>query len=59
MIFDFFHNTAEAMRTINRRYSSPHIKMTLMVRLSLLLLRFYLLFLVGILVYKFVITLHK
>lgn len=39
---------------INRRYSTPRIKMTRLVRLSLLLLRLYLLLLIGLLVYKFV-----
>ena len=33
--------------------------MTPMVKFSLGLLRFYLLFLVGIMVYKFIVTLHK
>jgi hypothetical protein len=58
MIFDFFRNTAGAVRAINQKYATPHVKMTLMVRLSLGVLRFYLLFLVGIMVYKFITLLH-
>ena len=59
MIFDFFRNTAGAVRTINRKYATPQMKMTPAVRFSLGLLRFYLLFLVGIMVYKFIVTLHR
>ena len=58
MIFDFVRNTAGAVKAINRKYATPHLKMTPMVRFSLGLLRFYLLFLVGIMVYKFIVTLH-
>jgi hypothetical protein len=58
MSFNFFRNTAGAVRTINQKYATPHIKMTRMVRISLAVLRFYLLFLVGILVYKFITLLH-
>ncbi len=52
----FFKNTREAVRAINRKYATPHMPMTRWVRFSLGLLRGYLLFLVAILVYKFVIT---
>jgi hypothetical protein len=38
---------------INRKYANPRIKMTPMVSLSMLMLRLYLLFLVGVLFYKF------
>ena len=58
MILKFFRNTAGAIRAINQKYATPHIKMTRMVRLSLGVLRFYLLFLVGIMVYKFITLLH-
>ena len=58
MIFSFFRNIVEAIRAINQKYATPHIKMTRMVRISLGVLRFYLLFLVGILVYKFITLLH-
>jgi len=59
MIFNLFRSATRTVRTINRRYSQPHIKMTPAVKFSLGLLRFYLLFLVGVLVYKFVATVHK
>jgi hypothetical protein len=39
---------------INRRFHAPRIGMSRPVRWSLLALRFYLLFLVGLMVYKFV-----
>ena len=42
------------IREINRRYSKPRIHESRMVRVSLLLLRIYLLIMVGILIYKFV-----
>ena len=38
---------------INKKYAVPRIKMTRMVGIALLFLRFYLLFLVGILFFKF------
>jgi len=58
MIFDFFRNTAVAVRDINQKYAKPHIKMTRWVRFSLGALRFYLLLLVGIMIYKFITLLH-
>lgn len=59
MILNFFRGAMGTVRAINHRFSQPHIKMTPAVRFSLGLLRFYLLFLVGILVYKFIVTVHK
>jgi hypothetical protein len=59
MIFNFFRNTANAVGAINQKFRTPHIKMTPMVKIALCILRFYLLFLVGILVYKFVVTIHR
>lgn len=54
MIIDFFRSTVVAVKAINQKYATPHIKMTRAVRFSLGLLRFYLLLLVAIMVYKFV-----
>ena len=54
MIPVFFKNTLSTVRSINRKYAQPQIKMTPMVKFSLLSLRLYLIFLVGILVYKFI-----
>jgi hypothetical protein len=59
MISEFLNNAVDTVREINRKYKTPHIKMTPMVRFSLGLLRFYLLFLVGIMVWKFFSVLHK
>ena len=39
---------------INREYAQPRIKITRNVSIALLILRLYLLVLVGILVYKFI-----
>ena len=58
-MLNIFRSATGTVRTINQKYATPHMKMTPAVRFSLGLLRFYLLFLVGIMVYKFIITLHK
>jgi hypothetical protein len=39
---------------INNKYATPRIEMSLAVRISLFLLRVYLIFLVGLMVYKFI-----
>ena len=44
-------------REINHRYSKPHIEMSRGVRMALMALRVYLLLLVGLIIYKFVVTL--
>jgi hypothetical protein len=41
------------IREINSKYSQPRVKMTPLVKASLLILRLYLIMLVIILVYKF------
>jgi hypothetical protein len=41
---------------ITRKFNKPKIKMTRSVRLALLMLRIYLIVMVGILVFKFAIT---
>ena len=47
-------NFAQKIREINQRYSKPHIEMSAGVRISLIALRVYLLFLVSLMVYKFI-----
>jgi hypothetical protein len=47
------------IREINRRYSTPRIKMSTAVRASLLTLRIYLIVLVGLLAYKFITVLSQ
>ena len=54
MIPEFVKNTINTVKIINRRYATPQIKMTRLVTFSLLALRLYLIFLVGILVYRFI-----
>jgi hypothetical protein len=44
----------DAIRDINEKYKTPRIKMTPMVKASLLMLRLYLFFMVAILLYKFI-----
>lgn len=41
------------IKAINKKYSKPRLKMTPLVKVSLLVLRLYLIFLVIILMYKF------
>lgn len=54
MIVSFFKNTVQTVKSINRRYATPHMKTTRSVRICLGLLRGYLLLLIGILVFKFI-----
>ncbi len=44
------------IRAINARYRDPRIEMSAAVRLSLLVLRVYLLALVALMIYKFVLV---
>lgn len=44
------------IRAINARYHDPRIEMSATVRLSLLVLRVYLLALVALMIYKFVLV---
>jgi len=48
-----FKGWTAKIREINKKYSQPRLKMTPLVRVSLLVLRLYLIMLVIILVYKF------
>ena len=47
-------NLLAKIRTINARYHEPRVEMSTAVRLSLLVLRVYLLALVALMIYKFV-----
>ena len=49
-IFGFF----DGIRQINDRYKTPRLKMTPLVRFSMLFLRVYLIFMIAILMYKFI-----
>lgn len=50
----YARNTIAQISAINKKYAEPHIKTTLVVRVALLMLRIYLLSLVGVLIFKFV-----
>jgi hypothetical protein len=54
MVVTFFKNTVETVRSINRKYETPHLKTTRLVRICLGMLRAYLFLLIGILVFKFI-----
>jgi hypothetical protein len=59
-IKSFFLSNYYKISEINKRYAKPGIKMTPTVRISLFALRIYLFVLVGLIAYKFIITLlHK
>ncbi|MFB3765433.1 MAG: hypothetical protein ACE14P_09320 [Methanotrichaceae archaeon] len=48
-----FKDWTATIKMINKKYSKPRLKMTPLVKVSLLALRLYLIFLVIILMYKF------
>ena len=48
-----FKRWTAKIKEINKKYSQPRLKMTPLVKVSLLVLRLYLIMLVVILVYKF------
>lgn len=52
-ISKFFSSRFYTFKQINKKYSTPRIKTTKTVRISLLMLRIYLLTMVVILIYKF------
>jgi hypothetical protein len=49
-----FRNLFAKIHTINERYREPRIEMSGAVRLSLLVLRVYLLALVALMIYRFI-----
>lgn len=51
-----FRNLFDKIRAINARYHEPRVEMSGAVRLSLLVLRVYLLALVALMIYKFVLV---
>ncbi|MGD1074497.1 MAG: hypothetical protein ABR903_00250 [Thermodesulfovibrionales bacterium] len=54
VIKNFFNHNYAKIREINKKYSTPNIEMSKGVKFALLSLRFYLIFLVGLLLYKFI-----
>ncbi len=54
MIRYFFSHNYAKIREINRKYAKPNVEMSSSVKFSLLFLRLYLIFLVALLIYKFI-----
>jgi hypothetical protein len=53
----FFEGRFRKIHDINQKYAKPRLVVNKSTAFSLLFLRFYLLFLVGLLVFKFIMTL--
>ncbi|HLP44300.1 MAG TPA: hypothetical protein VK469_00025 [Candidatus Kapabacteria bacterium] len=51
---NFYDNALAQISEINRKYKTPQVKTTPMVKFSLVLLRVYLFVLIAMLVYKFI-----
>lgn len=51
---EFFSHNFAKVQAINRKYAKPNVEMSPWVKISLLFLRLYLIFLVGLLLYKFI-----
>ncbi len=54
MIKNIFNHSYAKIREINKKYKTPSIEMSKWVKFSLLLLRLYLLTLIGLMIYKFI-----
>ena len=54
MLRSFFSYNYAKVCKINARYATPNVEMSKWVKFSLLSLRFYLIFLIGLLMYKFI-----
>lgn len=52
VVMVFLSNRFRPFVEITQKYKTPRIKMTRQVRIALLLLRIYLIFIVGLLVFK-------
>jgi hypothetical protein len=57
-IGNVIHESTGKIRSINQKYATPRIKLSGGAKFALLLLRLYLIFLVGLLVYKFWTIIH-
>jgi len=56
---EYFKRRFSKIREINRKYATPRVKMTKGVAFALLMLRLYLILLVGILIIKFITMVNK
>ena len=54
MLRNFFNQNLAKVREINKKYTTPNIEISGWVKAALLILRLYLIFLVCLLVYKFI-----
>jgi hypothetical protein len=54
LIRNFINQNFAKVREINKKYATPNIEMSGAVKFALLGLRLYLVFLVGLLIYKFI-----
>jgi hypothetical protein len=54
MLKNFLRYHLNRVRIINEKYASPRIEMSGAVKFSLLILRLYLILLVGLLIFKFI-----
>ena len=54
----FFEGRFKKIHEINKKYARPRLVVNKSTAISLLLLRLYLLFLVGLLIFKFIMTLR-
>jgi hypothetical protein len=53
-VFEVIRSRTSVIKEINRKYAKPRIEMTRGVKIALLFLRLYLIFLVSVLGYAFV-----
>ena len=53
-IIEFFLDGIRRVQEINKKYSKPRITMTPTVKVALLVLRIYLIVIMGLLLYKFI-----
>lgn len=49
-----FNNISESVREVNRKYAKPEIEMTAFVKICLVVLRVYLLAMVGLMTYALI-----
>lgn len=54
MIKSFFSHSYAKVREINKKYETPGIEMSKGVKIALLMLRLYLISLIGLSLYKFI-----
>ncbi|MGA2141573.1 MAG: hypothetical protein ABSG94_04030 [Brevinematales bacterium] len=58
-MFNMINGFLKSISEINKKYRTPTIQITPWVKVSLFILRMYLLILVGLLVFRFITLLHK